>query len=76
MYVEKSICDMDSKLMIHRETLKKLKRKLEIVHQMHEAPNVYALAVVEVVRRKSFSGKFLTVSESDTMPPCRYGGVF
>ena len=61
MYVEKSICDMDSKLMIHRETLKKLKRKLEIIHQMHEAPSMYALAVVEVVRRKLFSGKFLEV---------------
>ena len=61
MYVEKSICDMDSKLMIHRETLKKLKRKLEIIQQMHEAPSIYALAVVEVVRRKTFSGKFLVV---------------
>ena len=62
MFVEKSVCDVDSKLMIHHETLKKLKRKLEIIHQMAEAPYVYASAIVEVVRRKIFTTRFLDVS--------------
>ena len=62
MYVEESICEIDGKLVIHHETLKKLKRKLEIVQQMNVAADVYASAIVEVVRRKTFTEHFLEVS--------------
>ncbi len=68
MYVEKSISDMDSKLMIHRETLKKLMRKVDIVQQLHNAPDLYALAVVEVVRRKAFSQTFMQVRLTHSHP--------
>ena len=61
MYVEKSLCDKDNKLMIHQASLRKLKRRLAILQQMADAPNVYARAVVEVVRRKAFSENFLQV---------------
>ncbi|CAH1774266.1 unnamed protein product [Owenia fusiformis] len=59
MYVEKQVCDIDNKLVIHHENLKKTRRKLEIIKQMHDAPNVYVSAVKEVVRRKWFSTNFL-----------------
>lgn len=61
MYVEKSLCDKDNKLMIHQATLRKLKRRLHILQQMNDAPQVYARAIVEVVRRKAFSKNFLEV---------------
>lgn len=61
--MEKSISDLDNKLMIHHDTLKKLKRKLEIVRQIHSAPEVYARAVVEVVRRKIFTRHFVEVGD-------------
>ena len=61
MYIEKSICDIDGKLVIHHETLKKLKRRLEIIQQTYDAPVVYARAVHEVVRRRLFATQFLEV---------------
>ena len=61
MYVEKTICDVDGKLVIYHENLKKLKRKLEIIQQIHDAPDLYAKAVVEVVRRKEFTQTFMEV---------------
>ena len=64
MYVEKSICDVDSKLVLHHDTLKKLKRRLEIMQQMHNAPSLYCSAIVEVVRRRSFSRHFIQVGRA------------
>ncbi|XP_048256219.1 RB1-inducible coiled-coil protein 1-like isoform X1 [Haliotis rufescens] len=59
MFVEKKICDVDGKLMIYRENLKRLQKRLDILHQIHDAPRVYAELVVEVVRRRKFSTQFL-----------------
>jgi RB1-inducible coiled-coil protein 1 len=61
MYVERTICDVDSKLVLYHETLKKLRRRLEILQQMHMAPSIYCSAVVEVVRRRDFSQHFIKV---------------
>lgn len=61
MLVEKRICDVDGKLMIYHENLKRLKKRLDILKQIHEAPQVYAKLVVEVVRRRKFSTQFLKV---------------
>lgn len=62
MLVEKSICDIDSKLVIRHETLKKIKHRIEILRQIHSAPSVYCQALVEVVRRKRFSSQFTQVN--------------
>ncbi len=56
--MEKEVSDTDNKLVIHHDTLKKLRRRLEIIDQMHSAPTVYCAAVVEVVRRRRFSDHF------------------
>ena len=56
------ICDVDGKLTIYLGNLKRLKKRLDILQQVHDAPKVYALLVIEVVRRKMFSTKFLSVS--------------
>ena len=62
MFVEKKICDIDGKLMIYHENLKRLHKRLDILRQIQDAPHVYAELIVEVVRRKKFSSQFLQVS--------------
>lgn len=58
MLVEKRICDVDGKLMIYHENLKRLRKRLEVLKQIHDAPSIYAYLVVEVVRRRKFSSTF------------------
>ncbi|XP_071147392.1 RB1-inducible coiled-coil protein 1-like [Mytilus edulis] len=58
MLVEKRICDIDGKLIIYHENLKRLRKRLEVLKQIHDAPNIYACLVVEVVRRRRFSSTF------------------
>lgn len=62
MYVEKKICDVDGKLTIYLGNLRRLRKRLDILQQVQDAPKVYAHLVIEVVRRKKFSTKFLSVS--------------
>ncbi|KAL3869401.1 hypothetical protein ACJMK2_042086 [Sinanodonta woodiana] len=59
MYVEKKISDVDGKLMIYHESLKRLCKRLDILQQINDAPQVYAQLIVEAVRRKQFSSQFL-----------------
>lgn len=61
MLVEKRICDIDGKLIIYHENLKRLRKRLEVLKQIHDAPNIYACLVVEVVRRRRFSSTFTEV---------------
>ena len=62
MLVQKRIVDVDGKLMIYHENLKRLKKRLDILRQIHDAPTVYGQLVVEVVRRRQFSLQFSKVS--------------
>ena len=62
MYVEKKICDVDGKLTIYLGNLKRLNKRLDILQQVHDAPKVYGQFVTEIVRRRQFSNKFLSVS--------------
>lgn len=59
MYVEDHILEIDQKLVIYHENLKRLRRHLEILQQIHLAPATYLCAVAEVVRRRTFSQTFL-----------------
>ena len=61
MYVEKSICDLDNKLVIRHETLKKIRHRIEIIRQIFDSPTTYCSALVEVVRRRRFSQRYLLV---------------
>ncbi|XP_032243064.2 RB1-inducible coiled-coil protein 1 [Nematostella vectensis] len=58
MYVEKKVCDCDSTLIIYHENIRRIKRRLDILEQVEEAPKLYILAVAEVVRRRSFSSQY------------------
>ncbi|XP_034176502.1 autophagy-related 17 isoform X2 [Osmia lignaria lignaria] len=59
MYVENKMMEVDSKLVIYHESLKRLRRHLEVLQQIHLAPQMYMNAVAEVVRRRTFSQAFL-----------------
>ncbi|XP_076375282.1 autophagy-related 17 isoform X2 [Megalopta genalis] len=59
MYVENKMMMVDSKLMMYNESLKRLRRHLEVLQQIHMAPQMYMNAVAEVVRRRTFSQAFL-----------------
>lgn len=62
MYVENLILETDHKLILYHESLKRLRRHVEIIQQIHIAPAMYLNAVAEVVRRRAFSQAFLMVS--------------
>lgn len=59
MYVENKICEMDAKLVLYQESLKRLRGHLEVIQQLHVSPHIYLSAVAEVVRRRTFSQAFL-----------------
>ncbi|BES88329.1 Autophagy-related protein 11 [Nesidiocoris tenuis] len=59
MFVESRILEVDSKLVMYHESIKRLQRQLEVISQIHSAPSVYLSAVAEVVRRRTFSQAFL-----------------
>ncbi|CAH1390768.1 unnamed protein product [Nezara viridula] len=59
MFTECRINELEMKLMMYRECLKRLRKHLTILQQLHMAPSVYMTAVSEVVRRRDFSQAFL-----------------
>jgi RB1-inducible coiled-coil protein 1 len=59
MYVENKMMELDGKLVMYHESLRRLRRQLEILRQIHLAPQMYVSAIVEVVRRRAFSQAFL-----------------
>ncbi|XP_076169221.1 autophagy-related 17 isoform X1 [Ptiloglossa arizonensis] len=59
MYVENKMMEVDGKLVMYHESLKRLRRHLEVLQQIHMAPQMYINAVAEVVRRRTFSQAFL-----------------
>ena len=76
MYVEKSICDLDNKLVIRHETLKKIRHRVEIIRQIYDSPTIYCRALVEVVRRRRFSQRYLLVTILFTYLLCWFCPVF
>ncbi|XP_076244225.1 autophagy-related 17 isoform X1 [Calliopsis andreniformis] len=59
MYVENKMMEVDGKLVMYHESLKRLRKLLEVLQQIHLAPQMYMNAVAEVVRRRTFSQAFL-----------------
>lgn len=59
MYVEQQISDLDAKLMIYKENLLRLNKNFEIVDQVHRSPTLYLESVVEALRRRRFSRRYL-----------------
>lgn len=59
MYIEQQISDIDAKLMIYKDNLQRLNRHLEVVDQIHRSPELYLASVMESLRRRRFSRRYL-----------------
>lgn len=59
IFVEQRIGDLDDRLMMYKENLVRLERRLQIVEQVHKAPDLYLESVSEALRRRKFSLKYL-----------------
>lgn len=59
VYIEQQISDLDGKLMIYKENLQRLGRYFDAADQVHQAPELYLEAVVETLRRRQFSRRYL-----------------
>ncbi|XP_024214865.1 RB1-inducible coiled-coil protein 1 isoform X2 [Halyomorpha halys] len=59
MFTECRINELEMKLMMYRECLKRLRKQLTVLQQLHMAPSVYMTTVSEIVRRRAFSQAFL-----------------
>ncbi|KAJ8961272.1 hypothetical protein NQ318_008957 [Aromia moschata] len=59
MSIEDNIIQVDQTLVIYHENLKRLRRHLEVLQQIHLAPAAYLSTVTEVFRRRTFSQSFL-----------------
>lgn len=64
MFVEKKLAELDEKILVHRENIRRLRNHMEIVQQIHLAPKIYVSAVAEVVRRRVFSKLFIQFASS------------
>ncbi|XP_065673827.1 RB1-inducible coiled-coil protein 1 isoform X9 [Hydra vulgaris] len=64
MTIEKQICSLNSKIVIYHDFLKKIKKRMDIFEQVYDAPKLYVLSVIEVVRRRHFSKQFCEWAKS------------
>lgn len=62
MYIEKRLYELDNKLSMYHENVRRLTGLLQVVEQIHRAPRVYVGAITEVARRHAFSKAFVEVS--------------
>uniref|UniRef100_A0A914X568 Autophagy protein ATG17-like domain-containing protein n=1 Tax=Plectus sambesii TaxID=2011161 RepID=A0A914X568_9BILA len=53
-----------NQLALYAEKLTALKRRLDVIRQVHEAPPIYATAVTEVIRRKALREDFSTWAQA------------
>lgn len=58
MFVQRQIADVDSRLVLQHENLRRLRRHFDLLRQLHLAPSVYLRSIIEVVRRRLFAVKF------------------
>ena len=59
MFIQNQISEVGQLLIMHVEELKRLRKKLDVIEQIHMAPSIYLATAVEVVRRRSFSDHYL-----------------
>ena len=58
MFVQRQLAEVDSRLVLQNENLRRMRRHFDLLRQLHLAPAVYLRSLVEIVRRKQFASKF------------------
>ncbi|XP_057371182.1 LOW QUALITY PROTEIN: RB1-inducible coiled-coil protein 1-like [Daphnia carinata] len=64
MFVQRQLNEVYERLNLQNENLRRLRRHFDLLRQLHQAPNVYLRSMVEIVRRKHFSTKFIEWAET------------
>ncbi|KAL8606380.1 hypothetical protein ACOMHN_020534 [Nucella lapillus] len=59
MQIHQAISTVDSNLLLHHDLLRRIHRRAQFLQQVEQSPQVYALMVVEVVRRRLFSDYYI-----------------
>ena len=65
VFIQNQISEVNQMIVMHVEELRRLRRKLDAVEQIHMAPSIYLATAVEVVRRRAFSGNILQSYQTD-----------
>lgn len=63
MWVEQLIMEKERNIKIESEKIKRQRKHLKILQQVHDAAKMYIDALLEIIRRKHYSIPFLTVSK-------------
>ncbi len=58
VFVQNKMSEVVQKLVMHKEELSRLRRKLDVIEQVHLAPSIYMATAVEVVRRRAFAEQY------------------
>lgn len=64
LFVQRQLSEVDSRLVLQNENLRRLRRHFDLLRQLHRAPTVYLRSMVEIVRRKHFANKFVEWAET------------
>jgi hypothetical protein len=64
VFIQNQMSEVGQLLVMHVEELKRLRRKLDVVEQIHMAPSIYMATAVEVVRRRAFADHYLYKANS------------
>ena len=64
MFVQRQLAEVDSRLVLQNENLRRLRRHFDLLRQLHQAPRVYLRSMVEIVRRRHFVSKFVEWAET------------
>ncbi|KZS15636.1 RB1-inducible coiled-coil protein [Daphnia magna] len=64
MFVQRQLSEVHERLNLQNENLRRLRRHFDLLRQLHQAPSIYLRSMVEIVRRKHFSTKFIEWAET------------
>lgn len=59
VFIQNQMGEVGQLIVMHAEELKRLRRKLDVIEQIHLAPSMYMATAVEVVRRRAFAEHYL-----------------
>ncbi len=59
VFIQNQISEVGQTMVMYAEELRRLRRKLDVIEQIHMAPSIYMATAVEVVRRRAFSEHYL-----------------
>ena len=69
--MEKHVVEVDTRLHMLKASVDKIYKHIDIITAFEGSPDLYMVAVVEAVRRKTFMEQFMKVSTLDLVSLCQ-----